>query len=124
MKLRHAAALALVVLTGCSTGLPVIAPDPPEWEIMQPPQIEGRPYPTPDETAPLSKWVVAPADAHNYPTQYECEHGLKSLRERAHPASCASSPRFSKLCEQFSSLYDKARCVSISEPQIKLGAAR
>jgi hypothetical protein len=117
MKARHAVALALMLLTGCATGAPVIAPELPEWEIMEPPQIEGRPYPTPDETAPLSKWVVA--DSHNYPTQNECDRGLKSLRERARPASCASYPQLSKLCEQRSNLYDKSRCVSIDDPNLK-----
>jgi hypothetical protein len=119
MKPRHAAALALVLLIGCGTGPPVMAPELPEWKIMQPPQIEGRPYPTPDETAPLSKWVVAPADTHNYPTQNECEQRLKSLRAGARPASCASSPVFSNLCEQVSNLYDKSRCVSIDDPNLK-----
>ena len=118
MKPRHAAASALVLLTGCGTGLPVIAPELPEWEIMQPPQIEGRPYPTPDETAPLSKWVVAAADTHNYPTQNECEQSLKSLRERAR-ACPTSSPQFSKVCERFSNLRDESRCVSIDDPNLK-----
>jgi hypothetical protein len=117
MKARYAAALALVLLTGCGTGLPVIAPELPQWEIMQPPQIEGRPYPTPDETAPLSKWVVARADTL-YPTQNECEQSLKSLRERAR-ACPTSSPPFSKVCEQFSNLRDKSRCVSIDDPDLK-----
>jgi hypothetical protein len=118
MKPRHAAALALVLLTGCGTGLPVIAPEMTEWEIMEPPQIEGRPDPTPDETAPLSKWVVAPADTHNYPTQKECEQSLKRLRERAR-ACPTSPPSFSKICERYSNLYDKSRCVSIDDPNLK-----
>ena len=118
MKPHHAAALALMLLTGCGTDLPVIAPEPPQWEIMQPPQIEGRPYPTPDEAAPLSKWVVAPADAHNYATQNECEQALKSLRERARHYP-ARFPQLAKVSAQFSNLYDKARCVSIDDPNLK-----
>ena len=118
MKPRHAAALALMLLTGCGTGLPVIAPELPEWEIMQPPQIEGRPYPTPDETAPLSKWVVARGEAHNYPTQSGCELRLKSLREGARACPTTALP-FSKVCERFSNLYDKSRCVSIDDPNLK-----
>jgi hypothetical protein len=118
MKVRHAAALALVLLIGCGTEPPVMAPELPEWEIMLPPQIEGRPGPTPDETAPLSKWVVDPADRHNYPTQNECEQKLKILRDRA-SACPPSPPTFSKVCEQLSNLYGKSRCVSIDDPAIK-----
>ena len=118
MKLRHAAMIALLLLTGCATGPPVISPEMPEWEIMQPPLIEDRPYPTADETAPLSKWIVAPADSHNYPTQNECELSLKRLRERAR-ACPTSSPPFSKVCERYTSLYDESRCVSIDDPNLK-----
>ena len=116
MKPRHAAALALMLLNGCGTGMPIIAPDLPEWEIMQPPQIAGRPYPTPDGTAPLSKW--APADTHHYPAQNECEHALKSMREGAR-ACPTNPPSFSKVCERYSNLYDKSRCVSIDDPNLK-----
>lgn len=115
MKPRDAVALALILLTGCGTGPPIIAPDLPEWEIIQPPQIEARPYPTLDENAPLSKWVVA--DTHHYPAQNECEQRLKSLRERAR-ACPTSPPSFSKVCEQFSNLRDKSRCVSIDDPNL------
>jgi hypothetical protein len=82
---------------------------------MQPPQIEGRPYPTPDETAPLSKWIVAPADTRNYPTQNECEQSLESLRERArhYPAG------FPQLAKARSNRYEKSRCVSIDDPNLK-----
>jgi hypothetical protein len=118
MNSRHAAALALVLLTGCGTGLPVMAPELPEWKIMQPPQIEGRPDPTLDETAPLSKWVVAPADTHNYPTQNGCEQALESLRERARHYP-ARFPQLAKLSAQRSNLYDKSRCVSIDDPNLK-----
>ena len=116
MKPRHSAALALALLTGCGTGLPVIAPELPEWEIMQPPQLEGRPYPTPDETAPLSKWI--PADRHTYPAQNECEHALKSMRERARHYP-AGFPQLAKRSAQLSNLYDKSRCVSIDDPNLK-----
>ena len=104
-----------MLLTGCGTGLPVVAPEPTEWEIMQPPLVEGRPYPTPDETAPLSKWIVAPADTHNYPTQNECEQSLERLRESArhYPAG------FPQIAKPFINLYDKSRCVSIDDPNLK-----
>jgi len=118
MKPRHAAALALMLLTGCATGLPVITPELPEWKIMQPPQIEGRPDPTPDETAPLSKWIVAPADKHNYPTQNRCEQALESLRERARDYP-ARFPQLAKRSAQLSNLYNKSRCVSIDDPNLK-----
>ena len=118
MKLRHAATIALLLLTGCATGPAIIAPEMPEWEIMQPPLIEDRPYPTADETAPLSKWIVAPADSHNYPTQNECEQSLKSLRERARHYP-AGFPQLAKMAKAYSNLYDKSRCVSIDDPNLK-----
>ena len=114
MKPRHAAALALMLLTGCATGPPVIAPEMPAWEIMQPPQIEGRPYPAPDETAPLSKWI--PANQHTYPTQNECEQALAGLRESLRKWA-GRVPQ--SLYEQDSKLNDKRRCVSIDDPNLK-----
>jgi|SRR5579862_1898872 len=114
MKLRHAAAIALMLLTGCATGPPVIAPELPEWEIVQPPQIEGRPYPTPDKTAPLSKWVVA--NQHTYPTQNECEQALAGLRESLRKWA-GRVPQY--LYEQDSKLNDQRRCVSIDDPNFK-----
>jgi hypothetical protein len=113
MNPRHATAIALVLLTRCGTELPVAAPELAEWKIMQPPQIEGRPYPAPDETAPLSKWIVA--DTHNYPTQNECEQSLESSRERArhYPAGLA------QIAKRRINLYDKSRCISIDDPNLK-----
>ena len=118
VKIRHAVALALVLLVGCGTEPPVVAPELAEWQIMQPPQIEGRPDPTPDETAPLSKWIVAPADTHNYPTQNECEQSLKRLRTRARHYP-AGFPQLAKMAKARSDLYDKSRCVSIDDPNLK-----
>jgi len=116
MKPHRAATLALMLLlTGCAADMPVASPELPEWKIMQPPQIEGRPYPTPDETAPLSKWIVAPADTHNYPAQNECELALERLRERARHYPV---PQFAERAKQFSNLYDHSRCVSIDDPNL------
>jgi hypothetical protein len=115
MKSRRAAALALMLLAGCGTGLPVVSTELPEWQIMQPPQIEGRPYPTPDETAPLSKWVVA--DTHNYPTQNECELALERMRERARNYP-AGFPQIAKQAKWFINLCDKSRCISIDDPNL------
>jgi hypothetical protein len=110
MKPRHAAALALVpFLAACGAGLSVKMPQSSGWEIMQPPQIEGRPYPTLDETAPLSKWVVAPADIDIYPTQDECERILEGWREASRREGFS----------QFSNLHGMSRCVSINDPHPK-----
>jgi hypothetical protein len=76
---------------------------------MQPPLIEGRPYPTLDETAPLSKWVVAPADIDIYPTQDECERFLNTWQEGSRREGFP----------QFSKLHDTSRCVSINDPALK-----
>jgi len=76
---------------------------------MQPPQIEGRPDPTPDETAPLSKWVVAPADIDIYPTQDECERILQGWREASRREGFP----------QYSNLQGKSRCVSINDPALE-----
>jgi hypothetical protein len=112
MKPHHAAVLAFVLLAGCGTGLPVVAPELTEWEIMQPPQIGGRAS-NPDETAPLSKWT--PVDTHKYPTQNECEQRLESLRESArnYPAGLA------QIAKPIINLYDESRCVSTNDPNLK-----
>jgi hypothetical protein len=79
------------------------------WEIMQPPQIEGQPYPTVDETAPLSKWVVAPPDIDVYPTQDQCERILENWREGSRREGFP----------QVSNLDDKSRCISITDPALR-----
>lgn len=112
MTPRYAAALAIILLAGCGAELPVTAPEPTQWKIMQPPWIGGRPYPTIDETAPLSKWIAM--DPHTYPTQNECEQRLESLREEANRARV---PQFLK--EQFSKIDEQRRCVSIDDPNLK-----
>jgi hypothetical protein len=73
MNLRHPAAIALVMLAGCAEPLAQST----GWKIMQPPEIKG----TLDQTAPLSKWVVAPADVDVYSTQKECEQIIENWRE-------------------------------------------
>jgi hypothetical protein len=109
MNLRYRAALALMLLTGCGTGLSYRPPQSTGWQIMQPPQIEGQPYPTPDEAAPLSKWVVAPADIDVYPSQNECEQILENWRVASRREGFP----------QFSSLHRMSRCVSIDDPRLK-----
>lgn len=116
MKLLHAGALSLLLLTGCGTEPPVTPPELPQWEIMHPPEIGSRPYTTPDETAPLSKWVAT--DQHTYPTQNECEQALESSRERARHYD-ARFPQLAKLSAQMSKLADAERCVSIDDPKLK-----
>src|SRR5215472_2705891 len=114
MKLRHAAAIALVLLTGCSTGQPVVAAEPTAWKIMQPPWIEGRPYPTRlDETAPLSEWIAS--DRRNYPTQNECEQALERLGEELRRTAVGLPKTFKPLPNP----YDKARCVSTDDPNLR-----
>jgi hypothetical protein len=76
---------------------------------MQPPQIAGQPYPTLDEAAPLSKWVVAPADIDVYPSQNQCEQILENWR--------AASRR--EGFPQFSSLHRMSCCLSINDPRLK-----
>ena len=109
MKARYAITLALAFLGGCGTGISARAPQPAGWQIMQPPQIADRPDPTIDETAPLSKWVVAPADLDVYPNQVQCEAFLRGWQEGSRREGFP----------QYSNLHDKSRCVSVNDPQLK-----
>ena len=108
LKLRYAAALALM-LASCGPGLSYRPPQSTGWQIMQPPQIPGQPYPTPDETAPLSKWVVAPVDIDIIPTQDACERMIQGFQEASRREGF---PQFSRLNATF-------RCVSITDPRLK-----
>jgi hypothetical protein len=102
MKPRHAAALAL--LAACA-GPSVITAQSTGWKIMQPPRIKGQL----DETAPLSKWVVAPADIDVYPSQKECEQMIENWREGS---VREDYPQAAKNDEML-------RCVSTNEPRLK-----
>jgi hypothetical protein len=100
MKPRRAAALALAVLAGCaepstqSTG----------WKIMRPPQINGNL----DQTAPLSKWVVAPADVDVYSTQKECDQIVETWREGSVRGDFQQAARRDEML----------RCVATNDPRL------
>ena len=105
MKPRHAAALALALLAACA-GPSVKTAQSTGWQIMRPPQIGGG---TLDETAPLSKWVVAPAAIDAYPSQKECEQMIENWREES------SRDDFRQAAKND----DMLRCVSINDPHLK-----
>jgi hypothetical protein len=105
-----------MLLTGCATGQPVVAPEPTAWKIVEPPRVEGRAYSAPDETAPLSKWTAA--NTLSYPTQNECEQALEKSREEARQAG-ADLLKALKTLKLPPSSYEKARCVSIDDPDLK-----
>src|SRR5579863_8504915 len=102
MKLRHTAALALAVLPACTAGM-VRPPRSTGWEILQPPQLEGRPEGYVDENASLSKWVVAPWEVDSYPTQDQCERILENSQNGSRREGFP----------QFFGPIIKSRCVSI-----------
>jgi hypothetical protein len=109
-KIRHTAALALVpFLAACGAGLSVKRPQSSGWEIMQPPQIPGKPWGTLDETAPLSKWVVAPADIDVYPSQNECEQILENWEEGVRREGFPQAVKVDEM----------SRCVPINDPRLK-----
>ena len=108
MKPRHAAALALALLTACA-GPSVKTAQSTGWQIMRPPQIAGKPFGTLDETAPLSKWNVAPADIDVYPSQKECEQIIENWREGSLRGDFQQAARID----------DMLRCVSINDPRLK-----
>ena len=108
MKPRHAAALALGLLAACA-GPSVKTAQSTGWQIMRPPQIAGKPFGTLDETAPPSKWVVAPADIDVYPSQNECEQIIENWEEGSRREGF---PQAAKVDEML-------RCVSINDPRLK-----
>jgi hypothetical protein len=106
MKLRHAAALALVSFLGCSVGTSVESQKSTGWRIYGPPPVEGTV--TFDKTAPLSKWVANFTQTDIYPTQDQCEYILQRWRDNAHREGFPMSPE----------LANKSRCVSTSDPRL------
>jgi hypothetical protein len=108
MKLRYVAALALGLLAACAESS-VLTAQSTGWQIMRPPQIAGKPFGTLDETAPLSKWVVAPADIDVYPSQNECEQIIENWKEGSRREGF---PQAAKVDEML-------RCVSINDPHLK-----
>jgi hypothetical protein len=102
MKPRHVAALAL--LAACA-GPSAKTSQSTGWKIMQPPQVAG----TLDGTAPLSKWVVAPADIDVYPSQTECEQFIENWREASRLEGF----------QQAAKNDDALRCVSMDDPRLK-----
>jgi hypothetical protein len=104
VKPRCAAALALTLLPACA-GPSVKTAQSTGWQIMRPPQIAG----TLDETAPLSKWVVAPAAIDAYPSQGECEQMIENWREES------GREDFQRAAKND----DMLRCVSTNDPRLK-----
>jgi hypothetical protein len=109
MNLRHAAALALVLFGACGTGLSYRPSQSTGWRIMRPPQIEDKPFGTLDKTAPLSKWVVAPADIDVYPSQNECEQIIDNWQEASRREGFAQAAKVDGMLQ----------CVSINDPRLK-----
>ena len=107
MKPRHAATLALALLAACA-GPSVKTAQSTGWRIMQPPPIKG-PFGTLDETAPLSKWVVAPADIDVYPSQNECEQIIENWQEGSRREDFPQAAKVDGML----------RCVSINDPHLK-----
>jgi hypothetical protein len=101
MKFRHVASLALALLAACAEP----SAQPTGWKIMQPPEIKG----TLDETAPLSKWVVAPADVDVYSTQKECEQIIENWREGSVRGNFQQAAKRDEML----------RCVATDDPRLK-----
>jgi hypothetical protein len=108
VNLSHATALALALLAACA-GPSVTTAQSTGWKIMRPPQIKGKPFGTLDETAPLSKWTVAPADIDVYPSQNECEQMIENWREGSRRGDFPQAAKID----------DTLRCVSINDPRLK-----
>jgi len=128
VKPCHAAALALALLASCA-GSSVKTAQSTGWQIMHPPQIAGKPSATLDETAPLSKWVGAPAGVDPYPSQKACEQVIESWREGPPPSSLGFSPPgedFHNAPDEVQRAFKEAaknvemfRCISINDPRLK-----
>jgi hypothetical protein len=118
MNLRHAAALALG-LAACA-GPSVKTAQSTGWQIMHPPQIAGKPSGTFDETAPLSKWVGAPAGIDPYPSQKECEQMIENWREGSTREDFHNAPEDVQRASKEAAKFDEMlRCVSINDPRLK-----
>src|SRR5882762_6308677 len=111
MKLRHAAALALV-----------------GWYLMIPPltQIAPDSYKMPrDTSAPLSKWFRSPVD--HFDTLQDCEAELASRREALAMAARLNGTTWYPAGEDYATNingadYERikvARCVASNDPGLK-----
>jgi hypothetical protein len=106
-KTKHAAALALVLLAACAEPS-VKTAQSTGWQIMRAPQAAGKPSGTLDETAPLSKWVVHPADVDVYPTQKGCEQMIENWHEESLRAGYQEAVKRDEML----------RCVATDDPRL------
>jgi hypothetical protein len=128
VNVRYAAAFALGLLAACA-GPSVKTAQSTGWQIMHPPRAAGQPSGTFDETAPLSKWVGAPAGIDPYPSQKACEQMIENWREGSSHLLCLSLPcsedfhnsdeEVQRVAKQAAKNVDMLRCVSINDPRLK-----
>lgn len=100
MTLRHAAALALTVLTGCAAGR---STGPTGWLIVAPPKV--------DANAPLSSWSrLFGSGEFPYPSKEFCEQRLGYLRDQNQREGFppAADPSLTM-----------AQCVATDDPRLK-----
>ena len=108
MKLRHAAALALATLAGCSYAKPT------GWQIMWPP-TSAENFNQWKPNAPLSQWSTVMPGADPYPivpysTQEACEDGINALQTADRRAGDHPIP-----LDNLSML----RCIRTDDPSLK-----
>jgi hypothetical protein len=93
MKLRHAAALALV-----------------GWYLMLPPDTSDKLYPPPYSSIPLQKWSII----ESYDTAAACEAGYRKY--------LADYNKYPQIPHDYNSDYQRwnaSKCISTDDPRLK-----
>ena len=106
MKPRHAAALALVVLVGCGTGMS--ATHPTGWQMMLPPSSGDSAHKTLNPNAPLSSW--RPFAQGPYPSDELCELAIGVELEADRREASPTASHFG---------FEMAQCIATYDPRLK-----
>jgi hypothetical protein len=106
MKPRCAAALALLILAGCGTGMSSVHGT--GWQMMLPPGGGDSAHTTLNPNAPLSSW--RPFAQGPYPSKEFCQSAIKAEVEADRREGWPSASHFG---------FQMAQCVSADDPRLK-----
>jgi len=108
MKLRHTAALGLLIAAGCA---PVTTGPSTGWLLLVPPVTAAG---NADTGQPFSKWQ----SIGTFPSQYECNTSMTSQQFTAHAQAGGITNAQNYYQTQALQILN-ARCISSGDPQLK-----
>jgi hypothetical protein len=107
MNLRHVAALALVVLAGCGTGMSSL--HGAGWQMMLLPSSGDSAHTTLNPNAPLSSWRPFPQGP--YPSNEFCQRAIRTEVEADRREGWPSASNFG---------FQMAQCMATDDPRLKV----